>query len=103
MAILLKSGDFCLFCYSYLHLLFVYKQVIVHFLPVGHTHEDVDQLFSRISLAMKGEYAIYTLDGKCVGIEMVGCKNVVYVHLVVWQEKQFCAISFNFGIVFLRY
>lgn len=28
-------------------------QVQVNFLPVGHTHEDVDQLFSKISAELK--------------------------------------------------
>ena len=27
----------------------VFKRIIVSFLPVGHTHEDIDQLFSRIA------------------------------------------------------
>ena len=30
-------------------LLFLYIQIKFNFLPVGHTHEDVDQMFSRIS------------------------------------------------------
>ena len=31
------------------HDLFFFPQIRLNFLPVGHTHEDVDQLFSRIA------------------------------------------------------
>jgi hypothetical protein len=31
----------------------VFQNVYVSFLPVGHTHEDIDQLFSRLATAMK--------------------------------------------------
>lgn len=31
----------------------VFKKVVLSFLPKGHTHEDIDQLFSRIAVAMK--------------------------------------------------
>ena len=31
----------------------LFKEVNVHFLPVGHTHEDIDQLFSRIAVLLK--------------------------------------------------
>lgn len=41
-------------------LCYVHIQVQINFLPVGHTHEDVDQLFSRI-----GE-----------GIRKAGCESV---------------------------
>ena len=30
----------------------VFKHIILSFLPVGHTHEDIDQLFSRIVIAL---------------------------------------------------
>ena len=29
----------------------VFKRVVLSFLPVGHTHEDIDQMFSKISMA----------------------------------------------------
>jgi hypothetical protein len=35
---------------AYLVLTGVFKHVVVSFLPVGHTHEDIDQLFSRIAI-----------------------------------------------------
>jgi hypothetical protein len=31
----------------------VFKRIIVSFLPVGHTHEDIDQLFSRIAVCLR--------------------------------------------------
>lgn len=31
----------------------VFREVVVSFLPVGHTHEDIDQLFSRIALYLR--------------------------------------------------
>ena len=44
------------FVLSYLHFLVksgTFNEIIVSFLPVGHTHEDIDQLFSRVSLYME--------------------------------------------------
>lgn len=38
-------------------------QVFVHFLPVGHTHEDIDQMFSRIAVRLSKTNALF-LDGK---------------------------------------
>ena len=32
----------------------LFKEVIISFLEVGHTHEDIDQLFSRISVYLAG-------------------------------------------------
>jgi len=31
----------------------IVTQVTINFLPVGHTHEDVDQFFSRIALQLR--------------------------------------------------
>lgn len=31
----------------------VFKEIYVSFLPVGHTHEDVDQMFSRFAMAIR--------------------------------------------------
>lgn len=33
---------------------FMIRKIRVSFLPVGHTHEDIDQLFSRMAVYMKG-------------------------------------------------
>ena len=35
----------------------MYEQIKVNFLPVGHTHEDVDQMFSRLSEYLKKQGA----------------------------------------------
>ena len=32
----------------------IFERVYVCFLPVGHTHEDIDQMFSRIAMALRG-------------------------------------------------
>jgi hypothetical protein len=31
----------------------IFKEIEVNFLPVGHTHEDIDTVFSLISQALK--------------------------------------------------
>ena len=44
------------YLYGYLDLLVeygVFESVEVSFLPVGHTHEDIDQFFSRISVWLR--------------------------------------------------
>ena len=48
-----------LFAYLGLLLLFgVFERIFVNFLPVGHTHEDVDQIFSRISVYLRRHNAL---------------------------------------------
>jgi hypothetical protein len=32
----------------------VFERIYVCFLPVGHTHEDIDQMFSRFAIALRG-------------------------------------------------
>ena len=49
------------YVFGYLGLLVqrkVFKEVILSFLPVGHTHEDIDQMFSKFSAYLKGHDAI---------------------------------------------
>ena len=36
----------------------IFKKVVLSFLPVGHTHEDIDQLFSRIAIALRKNDAL---------------------------------------------
>lgn len=31
----------------------VFREIVVSFLPVGHTHEDIDQMFSRFAIALR--------------------------------------------------
>lgn len=40
-------------CSSIIHYSYLIVQVQVNFLPVGHTHEDVDQLFSKIATEIR--------------------------------------------------
>ena len=45
----------------------VFREVLVSFLPVGHTHEDIDQFFSRTSVALLKNDALSRLQvGKVV-------------------------------------
>jgi hypothetical protein len=32
----------------------IFERIYVCFLPVGHTHEDIDQMFSRLAIALRG-------------------------------------------------
>jgi hypothetical protein len=44
------------FLFAYLGLLVrygVFQKIVVSFLPVGHTHEDIDQVFSRFAVALR--------------------------------------------------
>jgi hypothetical protein len=36
----------------------VFKEIFLNFLPVGHTHCDIDQLFSRISVFLRGKQCL---------------------------------------------
>ena len=40
-------------------------QIQMSFLMVGHTHEDIDQVFSRVSAHLK-KNSVYTLEGEYV-------------------------------------
>jgi hypothetical protein len=45
----------------------IFKKVIVGFLPVGHTHEDIDQFFSRIAAYMRHHGAMNRTEfGFCI-------------------------------------
>ena len=45
----------------------VFEKIVCSFLPVGHTHEDIDQFFSRLAVYMRNESA-YDLEefGECI-------------------------------------
>ena len=47
-----KNRHLMEFC-AYLVAIGVFKKIKVSFLPVGHTHEDIDQLFSRIAARIR--------------------------------------------------
>lgn len=36
----------------------IFTRIIVSFLPVGHTHEDIDQFFSRLAVYLKRHDAV---------------------------------------------
>lgn len=60
------------YLYGYLNLLVefgVFEDVEVSFLPVGHTHEDIDQFFSRISVYLK-------YHARCTKFPYSSCVNV---------------------------
>ncbi len=40
----------------------VFKTVQVNFLPVGHTHEDIDRKFSRLSVALSCQDTVTLTD-----------------------------------------
>jgi hypothetical protein len=58
------------FLFAYCQLLVkwnVFKRVYISFLPVGHTHEDIDQFFSRISVYLRKNDAMSrTMLGRCI-------------------------------------
>lgn len=66
------------YLFSYLGMLIsagVFERVLVSFLPVGHTHEDIDQFFSRIAERLTNH------DARCVEemleqIEQVNARRV---------------------------
>ena len=33
----------------------IFEEIFLNFLPVGHTHCDIDQMFSRFSVYLKGQ------------------------------------------------
>lgn len=53
-------NKYLLVTYTVTNILFL--QCYLHMLPVGHTHEDIDSMFSNFSSSLKGD--IMTLDGK---------------------------------------
>lgn len=52
-----KNRFFFAFCDYMVHT-GLFDKVTVNFLPVGHTHEDIDRRFSRISVAMKSRAVV---------------------------------------------
>ena len=52
-----NKGRFLMAFLAYLVLVGVLKRVYINFLPVGHTHEDIDQYFSRLSVYLRNHNA----------------------------------------------
>ena len=52
------KGRFLMGYLGYLVQQKVFSKIVLSFLPVGHTHEDIDQLFSRISVALRKNKAL---------------------------------------------
>ena len=48
------KSRFMMAWFGYLVHIGLFKEVLVSFLEVGHTHEDIDQMFSRISIYLTG-------------------------------------------------
>lgn len=42
--------------------LMIFTEIIISFLPVGHTHEDIDQFFSRLAIYLHCHNAVSRLD-----------------------------------------
>lgn len=56
----------------------LFTRVIVGYLPVGHTHEDIDQLFSRISMYLRTHDAFCLTDfHKCISRAFYGVGGAV--------------------------
>ena len=54
----------------------LFESVEINFLPVGHTHTDIDQLFSRISIHMYGRVCLGFAD--LLAMCKKACKKVKY-------------------------
>jgi hypothetical protein len=53
----------------------IFAKVIVSFLPVGHTHEDIDQFFSRLSVHLRSHDATSITKLHTAVTECYQCKN----------------------------
>jgi hypothetical protein len=65
----------------------IFKRIIIGYLPVGHTHEDIDQLFSRIAVYLRNHNA-YSIESfhRCIRASYHGkhlCGETVYT--VHWK------------------
>ena len=60
----------------------VFQEINVSFLPVGHTHTDVDQMFSRFSKHLQNANALTRqelLQECCKGFENIGIL-ICFIH-----------------------
>jgi hypothetical protein len=78
------------FLLGFLHILVerkVFKKIKLSFLPKGHTHEDVDQMFSRFAVALRGTHVTtvpelhkvfheeYQPNPTCIHLSSLPCYN----------------------------
>ena len=70
-------------------------QVKINFLPVGHTHEDIDQMFSRISDSIR-KTGCESIQGYCETY----CTYCVsfYVHTCILHGKFMGAFLHSFHV-----
>ena len=62
-----NKGRFLFGYLAYLLHMGIFQEIEVAFLPVGHTHEDIDQFFSRISVYLRVHNAPCREDlGRCI-------------------------------------
>jgi hypothetical protein len=55
----------------------VFQEIYVDFLPVGHTHCDIDQMFSRFSVYLKG---MFMRTGSFMHVRYPFCTNSVFIN-----------------------
>lgn len=76
---------------GYLHFLVqvgIFNEITVSYLPVGHTHEDIDQFFSRVSKYMNTHNAITNNEFKeCIKQSYVPIPSVTIIDKVANIQK----------------
>ena len=71
----------------------MFLEVELGFLPVGHTHEDVDQLFSKFSLYFRG-HNCFTINQMKEGLKKACNEIQTVIHLEeVAQFKQMTVLN----------
>ena len=66
-------------------------QIRVNFLPVGHTHEDVDQFFSKIS-AHLSRVGAETINGELISLNI---HIILYIHACIIYTFNPCRLITN--------
>jgi hypothetical protein len=68
----------------------VFENIYVSFLPVGHTHCDIDQMFSRIAVYMSGEINLLKF---CINFQ-IHEKKIIECSLI--NKKNCLHVTWNF-------
>jgi hypothetical protein len=64
----------------------VFQEIVVGHLPVGHTHEDIDQLFSRLAMYLRFNDAMSRQElGECFK-EAYTNKDGSHSHVEHWEN-----------------